>query len=162
ADLLARRSGGKGQGDLDLASDVTAPAHATALYNRPPRCTMPRLRPQANGPASPARPGPGRRSMRDHIRFSVNGRLHAAHGDAAFASLTDFLRAHQGLVGTKVVCAEGDCGACTVLVGRPDGERLHYLPVDACIQFLYQLDGTHVVTVEGLKDGENLHPVQQA
>ncbi len=100
--------------------------------------------------------------MRDHIRFFVNGRPHAARGDTAFASLTDFLRVHQGLVGTKVVCAEGDCGACTVLVGRPGGEQLRYRPVDACIQFLYQLDGAHVVTVEGLKDGDRLHTVQQA
>jgi xanthine dehydrogenase small subunit len=100
--------------------------------------------------------------MRDHIRFFLNGRPHTLRGDAAFASLTDFLRARLGLVGTKVVCAEGDCGACTVLVGRVANGRLRYEPVDGCIQFLYQLDGTHVVTVEGLKNGEQLHPVQQA
>jgi xanthine dehydrogenase small subunit len=100
--------------------------------------------------------------MRDHVRFFLNGQPCAVRGDAAFASLTDFLRARRGLVGTKVVCAEGDCGACTVLVGRPDGGRLHYEPVDACIQFLYQIDGTHVVTVEGLAVGDELHPVQQA
>src|SRR5262249_46061060 len=62
----------------------------------------------------------------------------------------------------KVVCAEGDCGACTVLVGRPHGGGLRYEPVDACIQFLYQIDGTHVVTVEGLADNDEVHPVQQA
>ena len=49
-----------------------------------------------------------------------------------------------------------------MLVGRPAGERLRYLPVDSCIQFFYQLDGTHVVTVEGLSDNGDLHPVQQA
>src|SRR5262249_10987508 len=61
-----------------------------------------------------------------------------------------------------VVCAEGDCGACTVLVGRLEGRRLRYETVDSCIQFLYKLDGKHVVTVEGLTGGGRLHPVQQA
>jgi xanthine dehydrogenase small subunit len=60
------------------------------------------------------------------------------------------------------VCAEGDCGACTVLVGRPEDGRLRYETVDACIQFLYQLDGKHVVTAEGLGANGQLHPVQQA
>ena len=71
--------------------------------------------------------------MRDHVRFYLNGRPQTARGEAAFAPLTDFLRDRRGLTGTKVVCAEGDCGACTVLVGRPDGHRLRYEPVDACI-----------------------------
>jgi xanthine dehydrogenase small subunit len=100
--------------------------------------------------------------MRDHVRFYLNGRPHTVRGGAAFASLTDFLRAEQRLVGTKVVCAEGDCGACTVLVGRVSDGQVRYLPVDACIQFLYQLDGTHVITIEGLADNGELHPVQRA
>ncbi len=100
--------------------------------------------------------------MRDHLRFYLNGRPQAVRGDAAFASLTDYLRGRLGLIGTKVVCAEGDCGACTVLVGRPAGNALLYAPVDSCIQFLYQLDGTHVVTVEGLAQNGDLHPVQRA
>src|SRR5207248_7417945 len=99
---------------------------------------------------------------RDHVRFYLNGRPHTARGETAFASLTDFLRGRLGLAGTKVVCAEGDCGACTVLVGRVAGDRFHYTPVDSCIQFLYQLDGTHAVTVEGLTGNGALHPVQQA
>jgi xanthine dehydrogenase small subunit len=100
--------------------------------------------------------------MRDHLRFYLNGRPQTVGGDAAFASLTDYLRGPLGLVGTKVVCAEGDCGACTVLVGRPHGDSLRYLPVDSCIQFLYQLDGTHVITVEGMSTNGDLHPVQRA
>src|SRR3954469_4985329 len=114
---------------------------------------MTRLRPQATGQL---------RTMRDHLRFLLNGRPQAVRGAAAFASLTDYIRGHLGLAGTKVVCAEGDCGACTVLVGRPATEGLRYTPVDACIQFLYQLDGTHVVTVEGLARNGDLHPVQRA
>lgn len=100
--------------------------------------------------------------MRDYVLLYVNGRRYALRGDGAFASLSDFLRDELRLTGTKVVCAEGDCGACTVLVGRPEGDGLRYDTVDGCIQFLYQLDGTHVVTVEGLGVGPSLHPVQQA
>src|SRR5262245_42276337 len=100
--------------------------------------------------------------MRDHVCFYLNGRLHTVRGGAAFASLTEFLRAEQRLVGTKVVCAEGDCGACTVLLGRVTDGQARYVPVDACILFLYQIDGAHVVTVEGLTRNGELHPVQQA
>ena len=101
--------------------------------------------------------------MRDHLLLYVNGERLEVRGDAAFASLTDFLRGDLRLTGTKVVCAEGDCGACTVLVGRPEDDGMRYVTVDACIQFLYQLDGRHVVTVEGLHGAEgNLHPVQEA
>jgi len=100
--------------------------------------------------------------MRDHVRFFLNGNLHTVRGDAAFLTLTDYLRTELGQVGTKVVCAEGDCGACTVVVGRPAGESYKYAPVDACILFVYQVDGAHVVTIEGLADGAMLHPVQQA
>ena len=84
----------------------------------------------------------------------VNGQRFEIRGEAAFASLTDFLRKELQLTGTKVVCAEGDCGACTVLVSRLDGDTLRYEPVDACIQFLYQLDGKYVVTVEGLQTAQ--------
>jgi xanthine dehydrogenase small subunit len=101
--------------------------------------------------------------MRDQLLLYVNGQRLEVRGETAFASLTDFLRGDLRLTGTKVVCAEGDCGACTVLVGHPDGEGLRYMTVDACIQFLYQLDGRHVVTVEGLGGAEGkLHPVQEA
>lgn len=90
--------------------------------------------------------------MLDHLAIWVNGRRHVVRGADAFLSLSDFLRRKLGLMGTKIVCSEGDCGACTVLIGRAtDGEeRLTYLPVDSCIQYLFQLDGTHIVTVEGL------------
>ena len=57
--------------------------------------------------------------MRDYVLLYVNGQRHQLRGETAFISLTDFLRQELLLTGTKVVCAEGDCGACTVLVGRP-------------------------------------------
>ncbi len=78
-------------------------------------------------------------------------------------TLLDFLRLRRRLVGTKEGCAEGDCGACTVLVGRLVDGKLAYETVNACIRFLGSLNATHIVTVEHLaaKDG-SLHPVQQA
>lgn len=89
--------------------------------------------------------------MLDHVLLYVNGRRHEVRGRAAFLSLSDFLRREHSLTGTKIVCSEGDCGACSVLIGRPSaGGRLVYRPIDACIQFLWQLDGVHVVTIEGL------------
>lgn len=101
--------------------------------------------------------------MRDFVLLYINGRRHEVRGADGFATVTDFLRRRAGLTGTKVVCEEGDCGACTVIEGRPVNGRLDYRAVDACIQFIYQLDRTHLVTVEGLtgKSGA-LSPVQQA
>ena len=100
--------------------------------------------------------------MRDYLLMYVNGKRCQIRGEAVFLSLADFLRNELALVGTKVVCAEGDCGACTVLAGRLDGNSLRYETVDSCIHYLYQLDCKHVVTVEGLKRDPDLHPVQQA
>lgn len=108
--------------------------------------------------------------MRDHLVFYVNGIRHTARGRDAGRTLSDYLRFGCGatganrLTGTKVACAEGDCGACTVLVGRlaADGGELEYVPIDACIAFVYQLDRTHVVTVEGIAAEGKLSPVQSA
>jgi xanthine dehydrogenase small subunit len=90
--------------------------------------------------------------MRDHLFIYLNGRSCRVAGDEAFLTLSEFLRGRQRLTGTKVVCAEGDCGACAVLVGRltPEGSRLAYAAVTSCIQFMFQLDCAHVVTIEGL------------
>jgi xanthine dehydrogenase small subunit len=100
---------------------------------------------------------------RTDIRFILNGRDIALPEVGANQTLLDFLRLDQRLTGTKEGCAEGDCGACTVLVGRLGREGLSYGPVNACIRFLASVDGCHVVTVEHLsgRDGR-LHPVQQA
>ncbi|MEM7625033.1 MAG: FAD binding domain-containing protein [Planctomycetota bacterium] len=103
--------------------------------------------------------------MRDHLVFYLNGQRRTAAGPEALATLTDYLRERRRLVGTKVVCAEGDCGACSVLVGRPadDGSAtLAYHTIDACIAFMYQLDRAHVVTIEGLAEDSRLSAVQDA
>ena len=100
--------------------------------------------------------------MREHVLIYVNGQCRKVSGQQAFLSLSDYLREVQGLVGTKIVCSEGDCGACSVLIGRPRGGRMVYQAVDACIQFVFQLDNTHVLSVEGLRRNGSLSPVQQA
>ena len=100
---------------------------------------------------------------RNQIRFILNGEDVALGNIAPSETLLDYLRLKRTLRGTKEGCAEGDCGACTVLVGRLSGGKLVYESVNACIRFMGSLDGCHVVTIEHLRgENGNLHPVQQA
>src|SRR5207248_9346111 len=89
------------------------------------------------------------RTMRDHIILNINGREHRVAGDAAFQTLANYLRQDVAATGTKIVCEEGDCGACTVLTRRT--ADTDYRPVNSCILNLAQLDGSSIVTVEGLR-----------
>jgi xanthine dehydrogenase small subunit len=100
--------------------------------------------------------------VRDHLLVHINGVPHHIAAPQAFQTLSRFLRYDQRETGTKIVCEEGDCGACTVLVGRRENGALTYRPINSCIQFLFQLDCTHIVTVEGLARGGELTPVQDA
>ncbi|SVB48789.1 uncharacterized protein METZ01_LOCUS201643, partial [marine metagenome] len=100
--------------------------------------------------------------MRDSLIFYVNGKRQQVRGLSAFRPLSDYLRIELGLTGTKVVCAEGDCGSCTVLLGRFQSGKWSYDAVDCCIQYLFQVNGAHVITVEALREGGVLHPIQQA
>lgn len=102
-------------------------------------------------------------SARNEIRFLLNDREIRISELGASQTLLDFLRLDQGLKGTKEGCAEGDCGACTVLVGRVRGGFLRYEAVNACIRLLASVDLCHVVSVEHLQGAKGgLHPVQQA
>src|SRR5690606_34474064 len=80
------------------------------------------------------------------------------------ATLLDYLREAEGAKGTKEGCGEGDCGACTIALGRLREGRIVYEPINACIQLVGQIDGKEVVTVEDLRDPDTgrLHPVQAA
>jgi xanthine dehydrogenase small subunit len=101
--------------------------------------------------------------IRNTIRFLLNDRLVELADVSPVQTLLDFLRIDRNLRGTKEGCAEGDCGACTVLVGRLLDGTLKYESVNACIRFVASLDGCHVVTVEALAQPNGpLHPVQQA
>jgi xanthine dehydrogenase small subunit len=102
-------------------------------------------------------------TTRSHIRFLLNGEEVTLSEVRPDETLLDYLRLSKRLVGTKEGCAEGDCGACTVLVGRLAGGDLVYEGVNACIRFLASVEGCHVVTVEHLRGEDGaLHPVQQA
>lgn len=97
------------------------------------------------------------------IRFILNDEEISLSDVRPDATLLDWLRLERRLRGSKEGCAEGDCGACTVLVGRLMGDEIIYDSVTACIRFVGSLHGTHVVTVEHLRGKEgHLHPVQQA
>lgn len=106
--------------------------------------------------------------MREAVVFFVNGDQHRVGGEDAFRNLSEYLRYQCGLTGTKVVCAEGDCGACTVMVSRRRaGVFGPYLTLNSCIAPVFSLDACHIITVEGLSAGEGpnppaLHPVSQA
>jgi xanthine dehydrogenase small subunit len=85
--------------------------------------------------------------------------------EPAASALLDFVRYHEYLMGTKIGCREGDCGACTVLVGElgVDGQRITYQSMTSCLTPLGNVHGKHVVTVEGINQASGqLTPVQQA
>jgi carbon-monoxide dehydrogenase small subunit len=87
------------------------------------------------------------------VRLRVNGVIHTVTVEPR-RTLADVLREDLALTGTHVGCEHGVCGACTVLW---DGE-----PVRACLLFAIQVDGASLTTVEGLADGDQLHPIQEA
>ncbi|MBV1887874.1 MAG: 2Fe-2S iron-sulfur cluster binding domain-containing protein, partial [Urechidicola sp.] len=77
-------------------------------------------------------------------------------------TLLDFIRHKKQLKGTKIGCREGDCGACTVLVGKLNGDSITYQSITSCISPLGNANGKHIVTVEGINLPEKLNAVQQA
>jgi xanthine dehydrogenase small subunit len=97
------------------------------------------------------------------IRFLMDGKLMAVGPDDPTRTVLQYLREDMVRTGTKEGCAEGDCGACTVVVAELHGETVRFRAINSCIQFLPTLDGKALFTVESLKrpDG-GLHPVQQA
>ena len=99
------------------------------------------------------------------ISFLLNGVEQAVSGIRPDTTLLNWLRLERGLTGTKEGCAEGDCGACTVVLAGPGGgnNRGPARAVNACILFMPMVDGLSVTTVEGVAGpGGKLHPVQQA
>ncbi len=100
--------------------------------------------------------------FRHTLRFRFRGREAALDRFSPRATVLDWLREEAGAKGTKEGCAEGDCGACTVVLARLRGGRLSYEAVNACILLLGQLDGAELITIEDLAEGAALHPLQQA
>lgn len=101
--------------------------------------------------------------MRDHIRFILGGETIELRDIDPTMTVLDWLRLEQNRAGTKEGCAEGDCGACTVVIARPENGRLSYRAVTGCIVFMPMLDGCQLLTVEDLKNPDGaLHAVQQS
>ena len=96
------------------------------------------------------------------IRFILNEKETATSLPAGTV-LLDFIRYHQHLMGTKIGCREGDCGACTVLVGEIKDNHLQYQSMTSCLLPLGNVQGKHIVTIEGINPGNGeLNPIQQA
>src|SRR3954465_1972199 len=94
----------------------------------------------------------------------LDGEVVAVAGLPPPTTVLEYLRLEAGRTGTKEGCAEGDCGACTVVIGElaPTG-RICYRAINSCIRFLATIDGTELITVESLQaPAGTLHPVQQA
>ncbi|MBN8195595.1 xanthine dehydrogenase small subunit [Thalassospira povalilytica] len=103
-------------------------------------------------------------SFRSDIRFLLGNEERSLRDVDPQMTVLEYLRLSERKSGTKEGCAEGDCGACTVVLGEPDGKGgMAYRTVNACIQFVPTLDGKQLLTVEHLKSSDGtLHPVQQA
>lgn len=96
------------------------------------------------------------------LRFFLNGTRVALDDIDPELTLLDYLRG-IGLTGTKLGCAEGGCGACTVVVSQwnPTTRKIYHASVNACLAPLVSVDGKHVITVEGIGNVKNPHSVQE-
>jgi xanthine dehydrogenase small subunit len=99
------------------------------------------------------------------VRFVLDGNIVEAQGARRTTTVLDYLREQMHRTGTKEGCAEGDCGACVVLVGELNvaGNGVDYVPTNSCMQLLPSLDGKSIKTVESLKRADGtLHPIQES
>jgi xanthine dehydrogenase small subunit len=97
------------------------------------------------------------------VQFLLNGKPCSEESAPPSMTVLDWLRTRARLTGTKEGCAEGDCGACTIILGREVDGSLQYRAMNSCLMMLPQLDQRAVFTVEGLAAADGaLHPVQQA
>jgi len=87
------------------------------------------------------------------INLQVNGKSHSATTEPS-TSLLDFLRDTLNYKGSKLCCNTGECGACTIIFNDK--------PINSCVTLAADANGAQITTVEGLADGDKLHPVQQA
>jgi len=101
--------------------------------------------------------------MRESVRFLLGSEARELRGIEPTTTVLEYLRGTERMCGTKEGCAEGDCGACTVVLGEPDGAGMRWRAVNACVLFAPSLDGCRLLTVEHLRGEDGvLHPVQRA
>jgi xanthine dehydrogenase small subunit len=101
--------------------------------------------------------------VRKSVRFVLGQELREVAPDDPSRTVLDWLRLDARMTGTKEGCAEGDCGACTIVVGTLRGGTVRYEAINACIRLLATLDGCHVLTIDHLAGADGVpHPVQQA
>ena len=91
--------------------------------------------------------------MKHKIRLTINGEIYELLVEP-YQTLLDIIRNDIGLTGTKKGCDLGDCGSCTIIL---DGK-----PVNSCLILGVEVDGSEILTIEGLRQGEELHPIQKA
>ena len=100
--------------------------------------------------------------MREGIRFLLGHEERDIDKIDPTMTVLRYLREHEHMTGTKEGCAEGDCGACTVVIGELGDDGITYRAINSCIQFVPLLDGKQLITVEHLADDNALHPAQQS
>src|SRR6201998_31538 len=132
------------RGTVDVTRRTGIETGTTALLLPPlPRAAL------AAGSAADSEPSPSPVG----VELQINGHPHSLTLDPR-TTLLDALREHLALTGTKKGCAHGQCGACTVLI---DGHR-----INSCLTLAVMHDGQPITTIEGLAQGDNLHPLQAA
>ncbi len=103
--------------------------------------------------------------MNSITKLRIQFFLNAEFKDVEIPSNTtalEFIRNHAGLTGTKLGCGEGDCGTCTIAMGQIEEGEMHYKAVNSCLIPAAKMHHKHIVTIEGIADGKQLHPIQTA
>ena len=98
----------------------------------------------------------------DTIQFIYNNKIFKIKNPNPNQTILDFIRSDLKKTGTKEGCAEGGCGACTIVLGELKNQRLIYKSINSCISFLPIINGKHLILIENLTSNNKLHPIQEA
>ena len=98
----------------------------------------------------------------DTIQFLLNNKIHKIKNPDPNKTILNYIRDDLKKTGTKEGCAEGGCGACTIVLGELDKDKINYKSINACISFLPILNGKQLILVEDLADSNKPHIVQEA